>query len=118
MFLRTNIHLFFDELIQGDERFGFSNTGNILQSIDQDIHQMLVAVTPDFQEKGVVTGDEMAFDYFGDLFYFFDNFFILGSIIQNDPDESTNLEPSARGFTMNREPSMMPDLPFFSLFGE
>lgn len=94
MFLRTNIHLFFDELIQGDERFGFSNTGNILQSIDQDIHQMLVAVTPDFQEKGVVTGDEMAFDYFGDLFYFFDNFFILGSIIQNDPDESTNLEPS------------------------
>ena len=92
MFLRTNIHLFFDELIQGDERFGFSNTGNILQSIDQDIHQMLVAVTPDFQEKGVVTGDEMAFDYFGDLFYFFDNFFILGSIIQNDPDESSNLE--------------------------
>ena len=48
LFFRTDVDLFFDDLVERDKRFRFGDSGDVLQGIDQDIHQVLVAVATDF----------------------------------------------------------------------
>ena len=42
LFFRTDVDLFFDDLVERDKRFRFGDSGDVLQGIDQDIHQVLL----------------------------------------------------------------------------
>lgn len=90
--------MFVDDLVEGDDGFGFGDSGDVLESVDEDVHEVVVVAAEEFDEEGVVAGDEVAFDDFGDVLYFFDDGFVGVGVVEYDADEGADGVAEGVGF--------------------
>ena len=96
-----------DELVEGDDGFGFGDSGDVLEGVDEDVHEVLVVAAEEFDEEGVVAGDEVAFDDLGDVLYFLDDGFVGVGVVEYDADEGA--DGVAEGIGLDDEAGALDD---------
>ena len=87
----------FDGLVERDQRLGLSDARNILDGVDQDVHQVVLVEAIEFQQQGMLTGYKMTLDHFRNLPQRFYDFRIGIGLRQRDADEHADIEPQRFG---------------------
>ena len=77
-----------DRLLEGDEGFGAGDAVDHLDLVVEQVHEVFVVASVEFDEHGVGAGGEVAFHDFGDFFEFGDDIAICGGAFEVNADVS------------------------------